>query len=337
MAPGNEKLNQKQLVQISAAARLIRQGGIIAFPTETVYGLGADATNTAAVQKVYDIKQRPTDHPLIVHIGHIAQLNYWAREIPGSARLLARHFWPGPLTLILKRSPHIPDCVTGGRDTVGIRLPAHPVALKLLDIIGPDKAIAAPSANLYGKLSPTTAAHVRTTLGNKIDLILDGGACSVGLESTIIGFDDDAVFLLRPGGVPVSAIESVLNMPVISHKNKIPAIPVPGALPSHYAPTTPLQLFHLSELVQTAKKLAAQNLHLAVITWSGIEPPQFNTPHIQHICMSQDPVLYGQHLYAVLHQYDQAGYDYILMETPSALPAWLAITDRLQRASHTHL
>ncbi|MCB1948781.1 L-threonylcarbamoyladenylate synthase [Nitrosomonas sp.] len=337
MVLDKEKLDQKQLEKVAAAARLLKEGGIVAFPTETVYGLGVDATNTDAVRKVYEIKQRPTDHPLIVHIGHITQLDYWAQEIPEAAWLLARHFWPGPLTLILRRSPHIPDCVTGGQDTVGIRLPAHPVALKLLNMIGPNKAIAAPSANLYGRISPTTAAHVSATLNNKIDMILDGGSCKVGLESTIISFEHGTVFLLRPGGIPVSAIELVLNKPVISHKSKAPVTRVPGALPSHYAPTTPLQLFHLPELIQTANKLAAQNLHTVVITWSEINSSQLSAPNIQHVRMSRDPVHYGQHLYALLHRYDQAPYNYILMETPPELPAWLAISDRLQRASYAHL
>lgn len=330
-------LDQKQLEQIAVAARLLRRGGIVAFPTETVYGLGADATNTDAVQKVYKIKQRPVDHPLIVHIGDMAQLDIWAVEIPEAARLLARHFWPGPLTLILKRSAHTPDCVTGGQDTVGLRIPAHPVALELLHMIGPDKAIAAPSANRYGRISPTTAKHVRYILSDKIDMILDGGACNIGLESTIVSFEDDAVFLLRPGGIPVSAIESVLSKPVISYQNKKTAVRVPGALPSHYAPATPLQLFHLPELVQTAIKLAAQNLRVAVITWSDADVSQFSVPNVQHVRMSSDPVRFGQHLYAVLHQHDQAAIDYILMETPPELPAWLAISDRLQRASQAHL
>ena len=170
------------------AARILCAGGTVAFPTETVYGLGADVTNLNAIQKIYKIKQRPIDHPLIVHISDISHLDYWAQAIPASAWKLAQQFWPGPLTLILRRSRHIADNVTGGQDTVGLRIPAHPVALTLLNELGPEKALAAPSANRFGRISPTTAAHVREELGCDVDMILEGGACEVGLESTIISF-----------------------------------------------------------------------------------------------------------------------------------------------------
>lgn len=166
--------------QIEAAARLLRAGGVVAFPTETVYGLGADATDPEAVRKIFEIKGRPADHPLIVHISNATLLDQWAREIPEAARRLAERFWPGPLTLILLRSSHVSDAVTGGQDTVGLRVPDHPVALALLQELGPEKALAAPSANRFGRISPTTAAHVRAELSEGVSMVLDGGPCRVG-------------------------------------------------------------------------------------------------------------------------------------------------------------
>lgn len=328
-------MNPIQRDDIQAAADRLRHGGIVAFPTETVYGLGADASNPAAVQKIFAIKHRPASHPLILHIGEIAQLAYWSRKIPASAQLLAERFWPGPLTLILKKSQHVPDCVTGGQDTVGIRIPAHPVALALLQALGPAHAIAAPSANLYGKTSPTTAAHVQTALAGQVDLILDGGPCTVGLESTIVSFDDDTVHVLRPGGVAVTDIESVLGKPVAPLHNT-PAIRVSGSLPAHYAPSTPLSLHAKAALYQLAFELVARQNKIAVITCSAFDQQALNQADILHIPMPSDPVQYGQQLYAALHQCDSSGLDYILMEAPPHKPEWLAVSDRLQRASRAH-
>jgi tRNA threonylcarbamoyl adenosine modification protein (Sua5/YciO/YrdC/YwlC family) len=196
-------LKPELLAQIEAAAAILRQGGVVAFPTETVYGLGADASNPDAVRRIFQIKGRPADHPLIVHLSDKSQLGHWAREVPEAARLLAEHFWPGPLTLILSRNKHVSDAVTGGQDTVGLRVPGHPVALALLRAMGPAAALAAPSANRYGRISPTTAAHVREELGDSVDMILDGGPCEVGLESTIVSFTGDTATVLRPGGIPL--------------------------------------------------------------------------------------------------------------------------------------
>ncbi len=331
------QFNQEQHSRINAAAAILDSGGIVAFPTETVYGLGADATNPAAVRKIYDIKQRPADHPLILHIGGIARMEYWSQEIPESAWMLAEHFWPGPLTLILKRSRHVPDCVTGGQDTVGIRMPAHAIALALLNAIHPEKAIAAPSANLYGKISPTTSAHVQATLAGKVDMILDGGPCAIGLESTIVRADHRTVSILRPGGIAVSEIESALNQPVIlAHHSSRQAIRVSGSLPAHYAPSTPLRLHTKAEIYKLALQLAEQHFQIAVITWSDIAPRSLSAPEIRHIAMPPDPVEYGKQLYTTLHQCDRIGLDFILMETPPQKPAWLAVTDRLQRASRAH-
>lgn len=328
------ELSRSQQTQINEAVDILRAGGTVAFPTETVYGLGADVSNPHAIQKIYSIKQRPTDHPLIVHIGDISQLSYWAEEIPESARTLAHHFWPGPLTLILQRSSRIPDCVTGGQHTVGLRMPAHPVALALLNALGPEKALAAPSANRFGRISPTSAEHVRQELGSNVDLILDGGACKVGLESTIISFHDRFPHILRPGGITASALETALQSPFLLATAN-PVIRTSGSLPSHYAPATPLRIHSTEQMVQHASALGAQNSRILVLTWSGMDFTSFSAhASIEIHSMPADPILYGRQLYATLRQFDQAGFDYLLVEAPPDRPDWLAITDRLQRASH---
>jgi L-threonylcarbamoyladenylate synthase len=320
--------------QIATAVKLLEAGGTVAFPTETVYGLGADATNPAAIRQIYDIKQRPTNHPLIVHIGDISHLSYWAQDIPDSAWKLARHFWPGPLTLILRRSLHVPDIVTGGQDTVGLRIPAHPIALALLDALGPHKALAAPSANRFGRISPTTAAHVQQELGDKVSMILDGGACEVGLESTIVSFDDETAMVLRPGGIPLSALESVLGKPAILADPKKIKIRTSGILPTHYAPTTPLTIYPTEQLWGSAQELAKQGLRTIVISWSEQHNAHAANPLIQQVVMPSDPINYGKKLYAILRQYDHEAFDQLLIEAPPDHPSWLAIMDRLQRASY---
>ena len=328
-------LTAEQQEQIVAAAQILRSGGTVAFPTETVYGLGADAANPSAIQKIYRIKQRPVDHPLIVHIGAISDLHHWAQAIPESAWKLARRFWPGPLTLILPRSARIPDCVTGGQETVGLRMPAHPVALALLRALGPEKALAAPSANRFGRISPTAAAHVQQELGMEVDMILDGGACQVGLESTIVSFHDGIPQILRPGGITPAAIEAVLQNPVLLPRHRPQTIRASGTLPAHYAPATPLRLYPAAELWRHASALAEQGLRILIITWSdsSCSRPALSES-IEQLIMPSDPAAYGQQLYARLRQFDQLDFDYLLAETPPDHPDWLAITDRLQRASY---
>ena len=328
-------LTPEQQEQIVAAAQILRSGGTVAFPTETVYGLGADAANPSAIQKIYRIKQRPVDHPLIVHIGAISDLHRWAQAIPESAWKLAQHFWPGPLTLILPRSARIPDCVTGGQDTVGLRMPAHPVALALLRALGPEKALAAPSANRFGRISPTAAAHVRQELGMEVDMILDGGMCQVGLESTIISFHDEIPQILRPGGITPAAIEAVLQSPVLLAHHRPQTIRASGTLPAHYAPATPLRLYPAAELWRHASALAEQGLRILIITWSDSSRSRpALSESIEQLIMPSDPAAYGQQLYARLRQFDQLDFDYLLAETPPDHPDWLATTDRLQRASY---
>lgn len=323
--------------QITAAALILREGGTVAFPTETVYGLGADVTNPDAINKIYQIKQRPVDHPLIVHIGDISQLDTWAQAIPDSAWKLARHFWPGPLTLILQRNRRISDSVTGGQDTVGLRIPAHPVALALLDELGPEKALAAPSANRFGRISPTTAAHVQEELGVAVDMILDGGACEVGLESTIVSFHDQSPKILRPGGITLSALESVLDSPVLLAHNTNQTIRTSGSLPAHYAPATPLRIYSTEHVWDRALVLAAQGFRVLAMTWSDIGQSRPPDQSIEQFSMPADPIIYGQQLYTKLRQFDQGAFDYMIIEAPPDHPNWLAITDRLQRASHNPL
>lgn len=327
-------LNPELQSRIKAAAALLRKGGVVAIPTETVYGLAADASNQDAVKRIFAIKGRPADHPLIVHIADESQLQHWAREVPHAAKLLAQRFWPGPLTLILPRSRHVSDIVTGGQDTVGLRVPGHPVALALLREMGPDAALAAPSANRYGRISPTTAQHVQDELGDTVDMILDGGACQVGLESTIVSCIGDSVTVLRPGGIPLSAIEQVLQHKVEVADSTAAKIRVSGNVLSHYAPLTPLELVSGENLWQRASELAAQGLRVATLEWSAPNAVHFAHSGIARTHMPSDPVAYGQMLYATLRSLDVAGFDRLLAEAPPGNEAWLAIADRLKRASH---
>ena len=198
---------------IARAAHILRSGGLVAFPTETVYGLGADASSASAMAKLYAVKRRPADHPVIVHFASADAAFGWAREVPESARKLAKAFWPGPLTLVLKRSQKAHDFVTGGQDTVGLRLPSHPVARELLQLIG--RGVAAPSANRFGRVSPTTAAHVRADLGADVDLVLEGGPTEVGIESTILDLSGAGPVLLRPGRISRQELEQVVGSPVV--------------------------------------------------------------------------------------------------------------------------
>jgi L-threonylcarbamoyladenylate synthase len=320
--------------QIEAAAAILRKGGVVAIPTETVYGLAADASNPAAVRRIFEIKGRPADHPLIVHVADESQLGYWAREVPESARLLARHFWPGPLTLILPRSQHVSDVVTGGQDTIGLRVPDHPVALALLRAMGANGGLAAPSANRYGRISPTTAAHVHEELGDAVDMILDGGPCQVGLESTIVSCVGNNVSVLRPGGVPLAALEEVLQQRVAVADSTEADIRVSGNKLSHYAPVTPLEILATADLWQRACELEKQGLRVATLEWSA--PDKVHSAHagITRSAMPANPVAYGQLLYATLRNLDSARFDRLLAEAPPNTTAWLAVADRLKRASH---
>jgi L-threonylcarbamoyladenylate synthase len=313
---------------IEAAVRRLRAGGLVAFPTETVYGLGADAANPAAVRRIFAVKGRPPDHPLIVHIGDAAMMPAWAREIPPIALRLAERFWPGPLTLILKRG-QAPLEVTGGQDSVGLRVPGHPVALDLLRRFG--GGIAAPSANRFGRVSPTRAEHVLDEFGESVDLILAGGDCRVGLESSILSLVGERPVLLRPGAIAASELEAVIGAPVAGHP-MTSNVRAPGMLESHYAPDTRLLLCRPEQLAATSRELTAHGLRIAVMmrTLSADELP--NGPH-QH-SMPAGASEYGRELYASLRRLDDADFDIILVEQPPDEEAWRAVNDRLGRASH---
>jgi len=317
---------------------VLRSGGLVAFPTETVYGLGADARNPDAVARIFVVKGRPQDHPVIVHIPGIEYLEQWAREVPALALTLARGFWPGPLTLILKRARGVADAVTGGQDTVGLRVPSHPVAQALLRAFAGGEeghrfdaaghrfdGVAAPSANRFGRISPTTADHVRADLGSDVDMILDGGACEVGIESTIVDCSRGALVLLRPGRVTAADIASVAGVIPLGADRKSPR--APGTLESHYAPRHPLKLVVPA---QWDKALAQSGARRAVLS---LREQPLQDPSMRWIRMPQDPARYGHDLYAGLRALDACDCELILVEAPPIETEWDGIRDRLSRAA----
>lgn len=315
--------------QIARAVAILKRGGLVAVPTETVYGLAADAANEAAVRSVFAAKGRPADHPVIVHVADAQAIDDWAREVPATARALAAAFWPGPLTLVLKRSPRALDVVTGGQDTVGLRCPAHPWARALLQAFG--GAVAAPSANSFGRISPTAAAHVRADLGEKpaggVDLILDGGPCPVGIESTIVDLSGAQPTLLRPGAVTRAALEDALGVPVVEPGGGAPR--APGRLERHYAPRTPLEVISPDRL---GSRIAAL-FHLRVALYAPRRVlSTLRTPPALELAAAEDAESYGRSLYADLHWLDGAGVDRIVIAAPPAGAEWDAIHDRLNRA-----
>jgi L-threonylcarbamoyladenylate synthase len=317
---------------IDAAARLLAQGALVAFPTETVYGLGADAENPAAVARIYAAKGRPQDHPVIVHLAPGADLDRWACDIPPQARALADAFWPGPLTMILKRAPGIPAAVSGGQDTVGLRCPAHPVAIALLQAFkGGQGGIAAPSANKFGHVSPTLAQHVRDEFGadGTLAMVLDGGPSQVGIESTIVDLSrlaSHGPVLLRPGHISAEAIAAVID--------QLPAAPdaaaprASGTLESHYAPHTPVAMQASASIADTLARLGRAGRKVALIHYSDM--PQVAAA----VRLPPTPEAFAHALYAALRALDGSGADLILVEAPPAGGAWLGVNDRLRRAAH---
>ena len=319
-------------IEIARAAAILREGGLVAFPTETVYGLGADASNPEAVAKIFAAKGRPQDHPLIVHLAGVDWLPQWAREIPPAAHKLAAAFWPGPLTLILKRAAGVPDCVTGGQDSVGLRIPGHPVALELLRAFAGEaggrrfSGIAAPSANRFGRISPTSAEHVRAGLGASLDAVLDGGECEVGIESTIVDLSRGRAVLLRPGQLTAAQIAAVLGWEVEAPDAAAPR--APGALASHYAPRTPLHLVPAAEL--PARLAALRGKKIAVLARAEA-PSGLKDIHWQ--AAPRAVAEYAHELYASLRRLDDLACDAILVEAPPAIPGWQGVNDRLRRAA----
>ncbi|ARU30777.1 threonylcarbamoyl-AMP synthase [Sulfuriferula sp. AH1] len=316
---------------IHSAAELLRAGGTVAFPTETVYGLGADAANPLALHRVFEAKGRPADHPLIVHIADASNLSEWAQDIPDAAWRLAAAFWPGPLTLILRRHDQVLNEVTGGQDTVGLRVPDHPVAAALLHAFG--GGVAAPSANRFGRVSPTTAQHVRDELGAQVGIVLDGGTCRVGVESTIVSLAHGKAVLLRPGGLSVAAIEDVLQQKITSTQATGREVRAPGALSAHYAPATPLELHPADALWQRVHQLSAQGRKVIVLGLGDASGSDISGGGFAYFPMPGFADEYARVLYATLHRFDRAGFDYLLAEAPPDTQPWLAVRDRLQRGA----
>ncbi|MDQ3196294.1 MAG: L-threonylcarbamoyladenylate synthase, partial [Pseudomonadota bacterium] len=296
--------------QIDRAVAVLKRGGLVAFPTETVYGLGADATNPAAVQKIFRVKGRPHDHPVIVHIADIAQLEQWADPVSPAARLLAERFWPGPLTLIMRRAAGVSDAITGAQDTVGLRIPAHPVARALLCAFG--GAIAAPSANRFGRISPTTAEHVRAELGADVDLLLDGGACDIGIESTIVDVSGAQPAVLRPGRITARDLAEALAAPLANPELRSPR--APGMLAAHYAPRTPLRLVSIEHLASAAATLRETGKRAAVLASVSVPGAACS------IVAQRNAIEYARELYANLRRLDERGCDVILVEAPPDEP-----------------
>jgi L-threonylcarbamoyladenylate synthase len=292
--------------ELDHAADLLRQGELVAFPTETVYGLGAAADQPLAVRRIFAAKGRPVDHPVIVHLPDASHLERWAHLDGTPARALAAAFWPGPLTLVLRRTDRVLDEVTGGRPTVGLRVPHHPVAHALLQAVG--GGVAAPSANRFGRVSPTTAAHVRAEFGDAVH-VLDGGPCVVGVESTIVDLSGDAPALLRPGGVPTEALEALLGPLPIG------TTVAPGTLPGHYAPHTALRLS--AHPAADAARLRAQGRTVATLP-------------------AGDPAPHARRLYAELRRLDALGVDVLVAELAPEAGLGRAINDRLRRAAYPH-
>lgn len=314
---------------LAEALIALRAGALVGLPTETVYGLAGDARNAAAVRKIFTAKGRPADHPLIVHLASAAHLDDWARDIPPLARRLAAAFWPGPLTLILKRRSEVLDVVTGGQDTIGLRVPAHPLAQALLKAF--DGGLAAPSANRFGRISPTTAAHVRDELGDSVRVVLDGGECEVGIESTIIDLSRGDPVLMRPGRIGIEEIARVGGVPVHLRVEGSDAPRASGTLAAHYAPRTPVRLLGAMALYHAAETARRAGQPVAVLARTIID----DAPSAGSVWRTApaEVAAYAHRLYANLRWLDQCGAQQILVESPPSTPAWQAVVDRLTRAA----
>jgi len=321
--------------EIQRAVAILRAGGLVAFPTETVYGLGADAMNPAAIRQIFTLKERPHDHPLIVHLANIDQVVDWARDISPQALMLANAFWPGPLTLILKKRPHVLDIVTGQQETVGLRIPSHPIAQALLSLFA--GGVVAPSANKFTHISPTTAEAVYEELGDAVDLILDGGACSVGLESTIIDLSRDKPIILRPGMITTEMVRTVLGVPILTGSQKSSLVRAPGMHHLHYAPVTRTQVIGSSELINYLKTQPREELPIAVMVHSSSSILLPEIKQIHFIKMPANANAYAHALYHTLRTLDNQAFKQIVVESVPQGPGWDAIHDRLAKASGSRL
>ncbi len=332
-------ITQHDSTNIDGAVDALRRGEAVGLPTETVYGLAADARNREAIARVFALKGRPLDHPLIVHLPAALPLIEWAVDVPEAAYRLAEAFWPGPLTLVLRRHPAVLDAVTGGQTTIALRVPAHPVAQAVLQAFG--DGLVAPSANRFGHVSPTTAAHVRDEFGDALPVVLDGGACTVGVESSIVDLSGATPRLLRPGMLAPDAIEAVLGSS-LARGAHVDSPRVSGSLESHYAPRTPTHwVDSLLARSSTARRdagttsgersrpaalLQSETARLGVLALGSL-PDGF-----EGIALPAEPQTYARRMYAALRELDAGGFDAILIEAPPGTDAWLAIRDRLRRA-----
>ena len=324
---------------IARAAEVLRRGGLVAFPTETVYGLGADALDRAAVRRIFDAKGRPATDPLIVHVTSVERMAPLVADIPETARILALRFWPGPLTLVLPRSRSVPDEVTAGLDTVAVRVPAHPVARALLAAAG--IPIAAPSANLFSRPSPTQAAHVLQDLDGRIDLVIDGGSTTVGVESTVLDLSGAVPTILRPGGVTLEMLLEVLPLVIRGNgaaRSPTGAIPSPGLLAKHYSPRAPLTLYEgdprsvAVRMAEDARAQLARGYTVGIVAAAEEDPVK--GAHVVRLGSEQDLEGVASRLYSALRELDAAGVDVILARGfPAVSGIGVAIADRLRRAA----
>ena len=313
--------------EICQAVRILRSGGLVAFPTETVYGLGADARNPDAVARVFAVKGRPTDHPLIVHLPEASRLAEWAQNIPEAAWSLAEAFWPGPLTLVLPRAPNVPYAVTGGLDTVALRVPGHSLALALLGAF--DGGIAAPSANRYGRVSPTSAAHVREELGDAVDLVLDGGSCHVGIESTIVEVSSTMIRILRPGAITAQALHGVTGTPVTNVRPG-GAVRAPGRKASHYAPRARVVLASQAQAAQAVQQWQVSGHRVGLL---ASHRPAGLSESTVWLSLAGDVRVQARQLYQRLREADHLGLQVLVTTLPPAAGLGHALRDRLRRAA----
>ena len=309
---------------LAKGAELLRAGRLVAFPTETVYGLGANALDEAAVERIYDAKGRPAINPVIVHVGSAAAARELALEWPAAADAIARAFWPGPVTIVVRKRAVVPDIVSAGGDTVGLRVPAHPLALALLEQAG--VPVAAPSANLSTQVSPTTAEHVARGLGDRVDLIIDGGATTVGIESTVVDVTDDVPRILRPGMIAHDAIARVVGATKAAGDFVATGVPrSPGTMDKHYSPRARVRLVPPGGLNESLAELPNGG-RVGALSFDTVAADVFRI-------MPRDPQEYARVLYAALHEMDDRRCDVILVERPPGKPEWAAILDRLERAA----
>ena len=309
--------------EITGAADVLRDGGLVAFPTETVYGLGADASSVDAVHRLFAVKGRPADHPVIVHLADAAQLSEWAADVPEAAAVLTDACWPGPLTVVVRRAPHVPDAVTGGLDTVGLRVPDQPVALALLGAFG--GGVAAPSANRFGRVSPTTADDVRADLGADVDVVLDGGPCRVGVESTIVDCSGAQPAILRVGGIARERVEGLLGTHVALLTGG--EVRAPGALASHYAPRACVELVTADDLAGRAVGALARGDRV------GVMGATVDDPRAVALGVPADDTAYAHDLYRMLRAADEQSLDLVLAVVPDTAGLGAAVADRLRRAA----